>query len=163
MASFREPSMRAERSLWPCQGQARTCGNWGRSLSVAPSGADGGVSPLAWFAVALLGGVGAVARFIVDTVVSTALPGDFPLGTLTINLTVAFLLVLIAGLAFGGDASTLAGTATVGSYTTFSTWMLETQRLREEGEFLLAAANIGLSLAMGIGAVALGRWLGVHV
>lgn len=121
------------------------------------------MSPLEWVAVALLGGVGAVARFIVDTVVSTTLPGDFPLGTLAINLTGAFLLGLIAGFAFGGDASTLAGTATVGSYTTFSTWMLETQRLREEGEFLPAAANIGVSLAMGIGAVALGRWLGAHV
>jgi fluoride exporter len=121
------------------------------------------VSPLEWIAVALLGGVGAVARFMVDTVVGTALAGDFPLGTLTINLTGSFLLGLIAGFAFGGDASTLAGTATVGSYTTFSTWMLETQRLREEGEFLPAAANVVLSLVMGIGAVALGRWLGVHV
>jgi fluoride ion exporter CrcB/FEX len=38
--------------------------------------------------------------------------------------------------------------------------MLETQRLVEEGEVAHAFANAGVSLVLGIAAVALGRWLG---
>jgi CrcB protein len=51
----------------------------------------------------------------------------------------------------------LAGTATIGAYTTFSTWMLETHRLAEDRAYRIAALNIVLSLAAGIGAAALGR------
>jgi CrcB protein len=113
-----------------------------------------------WVAVAVLGGVGAIARFVIDQVVSRALGRGFPVGTLAVNLTGAFLLGLLTGLALTGDALILAGTATLGSYTTFSTWMLETDRLREDGELAPAAANLAVSLIVGLGAVALGRTLG---
>ena len=43
------------------------------------------------------------------------------------------MLGLFAGLALHGDALLLAGTALLGSYTTFSTWMFETHRLAEDG------------------------------
>jgi CrcB protein len=72
----------------------------------------------------------------------------------------AFALGLLAGLALTGAALVLAGTATLGSYTTFSTWALETQRMREEGEFAAALANVIISLIAGFAAIALGRWLG---
>ena len=106
------------------------------------------MSPVVWIGVAALGGTGALARFLVDSLVATVADGSFPVGTLTINVTGAFLLGLISGMAFGGDAAALAGTATVGSYTTFSTWMLETHRLREEGQFRAAAANVVVSLGL---------------
>jgi fluoride exporter len=57
----------------------------------------------------------------------------------------------------------LADTATIGSYTTFSTWMLETQRLVEEGELHTAAANALLSLGLELAAAALGRVIGTHL
>ncbi len=57
-------------------------------------------------------------------------------------------------------AALLAGTAFVGSYTTFSTWMLETQRLGEERQVRNAAANIVVSIVLGIGAALLGQWIG---
>ncbi len=41
--------------------------------------------------------------------------------------------------------------------------MLETERLVEEGEIPVAAVNILLSLAVGVGAVALGRAIGAHI
>jgi CrcB protein len=66
-------------------------------------------------------------------------------------------------LALEGNALLLAGTATLGSYTTFSTWMLETHRLAEDGELPLAAVNISMSLAIGVGAAALGRLIGGHL
>ena len=118
------------------------------------------MSPLAWVGVALLGGVGAIVRFALDGAVSDRIGGAFPLGTMAVNLSGAFLLGLVTGLTLHGDALTLSGTATLGSYTTFSTWMLETQRLREDGEIVLAVVNIVLSLAAGLGAAALGRALG---
>jgi CrcB protein len=117
---------------------------------------------LTWLAVLVLGGIGALARFVIDAIIAAAFGRDFPLGTLVINITGAFALGLVTGLALTGDAAVLAGTALLGSYTTFSTWMLETHRLREEGEFLRALANTLISLAFGIGAVALGRTIGAH-
>jgi len=121
------------------------------------------MSVIAWIGVAVLGSLGALVRFLVDGFISTAAGRDLPLGTFVINVTGAFLLGLITGLAFTGDALVLAGTATLGSYTTFSTWMLETHRLREEGEFLGALGNTLISLAVGLGAIALGRTIGAHI
>jgi fluoride exporter len=115
-----------------------------------------------WAGVAVLGGLGAAGRFLVDALISARAGRDFPFGTLTINATGSLLLGLLTGLAVEGNLLVLAGTATLGSYTTFSTWMLETHRLAEDGEVVSAAINIVLSLALGIGAVALGRAIGVH-
>ena len=118
------------------------------------------MSAPAWAAVAALGGAGALLRFVIDGVVAARFGRDFPLGTLAVNASGALLLGLLAGAAVGGDAFTLAGAATLGSYTTFSTWMFETQRLVEEGEVRNAAANIAVSVAVGLGAAALGRAIG---
>jgi fluoride exporter len=118
------------------------------------------MSVVTWLGVALLGGAGAVARFVVDGAVAERATGELPVGTLAVNLSGAFLLGVVAGLALKGDALLLAGTATLGSYTTFSTWMLETQRLVEDGEGRVATVNVVLSLAAGLAAVALGRALG---
>ena len=70
------------------------------------------------------------------------------------------LLGLLAGLGVGGRTMLLAGTAALGSYTTFSTWMLESHRLGEDGELGLAAANLAVSLLAGMAAAAAGWVLG---
>lgn len=116
-----------------------------------------------WIAVGLVGGFGALLRFMVDGLIAARLGRDFPLGTFVVNMTGALVLGLLVGLGLGGDRLLLAGTATIGSYTTFSTWMLESQRLVEDGEFVLAAGNVLLSLLVGLGAVALGRFIGTHL
>jgi CrcB protein len=116
-----------------------------------------------WLAAAGLGGLGASGRFLLDRVIGGRVPSDFPVGTLAINASGAFVLGLLTGLALEGNALVLAGTATLGSYTTFSTWMLETHRLAEDGELTLAAVNISMSLVIGVGAAALGRLIGGHL
>jgi len=121
------------------------------------------MSPAVWLGVAALGGVGALLRFFVDGVIAARAEGEFPIGTFVVNVTGAATLGLLAGLALTGDALVLAGTALLGSYTTFSTWMLETQRLVEEGALLTAAANALVSLGVGLGAAALGRLIGAHL
>ena len=113
-----------------------------------------------WLAVGVLGGLGALARFLLDALVSSAGGARFPLGTLLVNLSGALALGLLVGLALSGDAYLLTGTAVIGSYTTFSTWMLESYRLAEDGLRWLLWANVALSLVLGVGAAALGRLLG---
>ena len=67
---------------------------------------------------------------------------------------------VIAGAGVGGDERFLVAGGLIGSFTTFSTWMFETQRLARGGRGRLAAANLVVSVALGIGAVALGWWIG---
>jgi CrcB protein len=121
------------------------------------------MSILVWAAVTLIGGAGSVLRFYVDGLVSSVSGRDFPYGTLVVNLSGAAVLGLLTGLALTGDAALLAGTAAVGSYTTFSTWMLETQRLTEERQYVKATLNIVASLVLGVAAAELGRLIGAHL
>lgn len=116
-----------------------------------------------WLGVALLGGLASLARFLLDGLISRASGNGLPIGTFVINVTGAFALGLVSGLAASGDALILIGTATIGSYTTFSTWMLESHRLRDDGRFKAALGNLVISLAVGFGAITLGHTLGVHL
>jgi CrcB protein len=86
-------------------------------------------------------------------------PGPFPFGTLIVNLSGAVVLGLLSGLALSHQASLLAGTALIGSYTTFSTWMLETQRLAEERRMWPAVANLVVSVVLGMAAALAGQWI----
>jgi CrcB protein len=115
---------------------------------------------MVWVGVVLLGGVGALARFFVDGIVSERTGALFPWGTMVVNLSGAFVLGILTGLALKGDALLLGGTALLGSYTTFSTWMLESQRLGEDGAGRAAIVNVVVSIAIGMVAVVLGRALG---
>jgi CrcB protein len=116
-----------------------------------------------WVAVVLIGGAGSLLRFYVDGIVTSAIGRDFPYGTLAVNLSGAVILGLITGLALAGDAALLAGTAAVGSYTTFSPWIFESQRLTEERQHRKALLNIVVSLVLGVAAAALGRLIGAHL
>ena len=115
---------------------------------------------LLWLGVGVLGGLASIARFVLDGLVSTASGSRLPLGTLAVNLSGALVLGLLIGLGVHGDAYLLAGTAVLGSYTTFSTWMFESERLAEAGGRWVVLANVGASLILGVAAVALGRVIG---
>jgi CrcB protein len=121
------------------------------------------MSALDWVLVALVGGAASLARFLLDGAVSARHDGPFPLGTFAVNISGALVLGLLNGLALSGTAFVIAGTATIGSYTTFSTWMLETQRLVEDAELPSAALNLALSVAAGVAAAALGRSIGTRL
>ena len=112
-----------------------------------------------WGGVLLAGGAGAVLRFLVDGAVARRAARSFPFGTLAVNISGAALLGLLGGLALSRHAALLADTAFVGSYTTFSTWMLETQRLSEERQVRSAVANLVASIVLGIAAALLGQWI----
>lgn len=121
------------------------------------------MSTQTWLGVALLGGAGACSRFVLVSFVSSLSGGNLPLGVLAVNVSGSFALGLLSGLAAGGDLLVLAGSATLGSYTTFSTWLFETQRLAEGSRVRAAVANVLVSLLLGLAAVALGRTIGAQL
>ena len=111
---------------------------------------------LAWIGVGAFGALGAYARFRVSETVGARRPGAFPLATFVVNLSGGFAIGLLIGLDAHGDALLVLGTGFLGAYTTFSTWMVEAQRLGEDGEratmwlYLLGSMVAGLATT-GIG------------
>lgn len=115
--------------------------------------------------VAAGGAAGAVARYLVDGWIADRTGGAFPWGTLVINLTgtfligFAFALVIEAGaLPAWTRAPFMIGF--LGAYTTFSTLMLESWRLWEDGAVALALLNVAGSGIAGLVAVLAGLTLG---
>ena len=115
------------------------------------------MSALTWVGLGLLGGVGAILRFALDGAVSRRLTSDFPSGTLAVNLLGSLALGVLVGVTSDAQALRLIGAGLLGSFTTFSTWMLETDRLAEDGEPGLAWANLLVSLVAGL----VVAWLGM--
>jgi fluoride exporter len=113
-----------------------------------------------WIGVAGFGALGAVARFRVDSAVSSRLPSDFPFGTLVVNLSGSFALGVLVGASVSHRVAFLLGTGFTGGYTTFSTWMVETERLGEVGALLALLRNLWLSLLAGFGLAAAGFYIG---
>jgi fluoride exporter len=110
--------------------------------------------------VVVCGGLGALARFTVDSLIQSRRLGEFPLGTLIVNVGGCFVLGMLDGVGVAHGPMVVLGTATIGSYTTFSTWMLETHRPAQDGEARLAWGNLLVALAAGMALVAIGRGLG---
>ena len=79
---------------------------------------------------------------------------------LLVNVVGAALLGLLAGLPAAPRRQLLVGIGFCGSLTTFSSWMLEAMRLISAGQISEALGLIGLTLGLGVGAAALGFWLG---
>lgn len=110
--------------------------------------------------IGLLGGAGAIARFLLDGGVSARTGREFPYGTLAVNLLGSFLLGVFVGAALGSDTYRLFGTGLIGAFTTFSTWTLESHRLGEDGRLQVGTLNFAISLLLGVTAAWVGRHLG---
>jgi CrcB protein len=112
------------------------------------------------------GGLGALARYWLSGVVQRRV-GSFPWGTMVVNLSGALLLGLALGIAEGGDIDAVMRDpltiGVLGGYTTFSTWMVETNALGSGGGsagLRRAAANVVVPLIAGVGLAFLGFALG---
>ena len=82
---------------------------------------------------------------------------------LLVNVLGAALLGLLAGLPAAPRRQLLIGIGFCGSLTTFSSWMLEAMQLISAGKIVEASGLIGLTLGLGLGAAALGFWVGQRV
>jgi fluoride exporter len=117
------------------------------------------MSVLVWLGLGALGGLGATARFALDGFVAARAGSSFPFGTLAVNLSGSLALGLIIGLTSNATALHLLATGLVGAYTTFSTWMFESDRLAEDGELGLGLANFVVSVVLGVAFA----WLGTKI
>ena len=121
------------------------------------------MTPIVFVALALAGGIGAAARFIIDGMLrSTAT--SYPLGTLVINITGSFLLGLVTGLSLSAvltDAALqIVGAGFLGGYTTFSTASVETVRLIQSRRYGIALFSSAGMLVLAVLASAAGLLLG---
>jgi CrcB protein len=117
--------------------------------------------------VALGSALGGMARFWLSGVVGRRIGESFPWGTMAVNASGAFAIGVIAAAAASGQGLFatpapwhLAVIGGLGSYTTVSSFSLQTLALARNGELARAAGNVALSLALCLGAVALGFALG---
>ena len=110
--------------------------------------------------VALLGGLGAATRFVVDGMIRRRWVFTFPVATVAINVSGSLLVGLLTGLAlFGGldhRALLVGTTGFCGGYTTFSTAMVDTVRLAQAGEHRRAILNAIGTAVLAVAAAALG-------
>lgn len=121
-------------------------------------------------AVAVGSMLGGMARFGLSGFVGRRVGETFPWGTLAVNVSGALLIGVVAAAGLGGFVGTRAWQFVVfgvlGSYTTVSSFSLQTLMLAQEGERRQAAANIALSLggclaAAGAGYFAGAWWMGL--
>lgn len=114
-------------------------------------------------AVALGGVLGGCARYGVDLLVPAST--GFPWATFAVNVTGAAFLGLLLVLVLEVWRPTryvrpFLGVGLLGSMTTFSTWMVETDQLVASGAPLVATAYLLASLAAGLAATVLGMTTG---
>jgi CrcB protein len=115
--------------------------------------------------IAVGGAFGAISRYLVQGWVQDLVGGRFPWGTLVDNVSGSFMLGLVFALAM--DRAILSPEVRVplmvgfiGSYTTFSTLMLESWVLAEEGDIARVLVNLAGSILVGMVAVVAGLAVG---
>lgn len=118
---------------------------------------------LGWIGVAVFGALGAWARFRVGAIVAARRVSPFPYGTFVVNLSGGFALGLLTGLSVTGTTLLVLGTGLLGGYTTFSTWMVEAQRLGEDADWTRMGLYYLGSMLAGLATTGLGWVLGAEL
>jgi CrcB protein len=120
--------------------------------------------------LAVAGGLGAVTRFLVDTLVARHHRFRVPLGTMVVNVTGSLLLGILTGLVTSTDpaspaatAQAVLGTGFCGGYTTLSTASVETVRLWMAEGATTGARYAAVTLVGSVAAAAAGIALGALV
>ncbi len=120
------------------------------------------------FIVALGGAAGSAARYVVSRILQEHVGQGFPWPTFVVNVAGCLVLGFLGGLssrgALGGSwARLLLTTGFCGGFTTFSTFCSEGVGLLRAGQAMALMAYAGGSVALGLGAAALGMWLASRI
>jgi len=112
-------------------------------------------------AIAIGGAAGALSRYWFSNGVYGLLGRDFPYGTLMVNVLGSLIMGLLYVLflersALGPEWRALLLIGFLGSFTTFSTFSLETVNLIEAHDYFKAALNVLLSVVLCIMGTGLG-------
>jgi CrcB protein len=115
---------------------------------------------LMYVLLAIGGAMGTLARYWLSGVTARFVGETFPLGTLVVNVTGSFIIGFFATLTgpdgrlyIGSEARQFVLVGLCGGYTTFSSFSLQTLNLMNDGEWVLAGANICLSVILCLVAV----------
>ncbi len=110
------------------------------------------------FLVMAGGAIGAALRYLAGLGLATR--GSWPLGTLAVNVIGGFLMGLLAAVLLRGTAGEpmrlFAGVGLLGGFTTFSAFSLESFRMIEAGQWVMAGGYAMASVVGSIAALALG-------
>lgn len=102
------------------------------------------------------GAIGAVLRYVVSQWIADRVSSDrLPPATLAVNVVGSFAFGLAVFAGAGESTLRLVGTGICGSFTTFSSFSVETVRLYEGGDRGLAVGNAAANLAGSLGAIGL--------
>jgi len=110
-----------------------------------------------------MGALGALSRWGLGALVQKCVSMDFPLGTMTANLLGCLALGAVTGLSadvLPAHVRVPLATGFLGSFTTFSTFSVESVKLAEQGAWGLLAANVLGSVVLGLLGAAVGLALG---
>ena len=116
-----------------------------------------------WVAIALVGGLGAACRYLLDRAISSRAAGRVPWGTVVVNVSGSLAAGAVAGLAadavVDGQLRLVMAGGFLGAYTTFSTAMMESALLLEQRRTGRALANLLAPVVLATAAALLGWWL----
>lgn len=118
---------------------------------------------MTYLLVALGSALGGTLRYWLSGLIANAVGQSFPWGTLVVNVSGSLLIGFFATFT-GTDGRVYVPpewrqfvmVGICGGYTTFSSFSLQTLTLVQDGEWLEAGMNVGLSVALCL----LGVWLG---
>jgi CrcB protein len=118
-----------------------------------------------WLAVGAGGALGSIARHGVNILFAQVLGRAVPHATAAVNLAGSLVIGLLAGAIAAGrlhvstEMRTFVFVGILGGFTTFSSFMLDTLALGNNGEHALAFSNVALQIACGLVAV----WAGYRL
>jgi CrcB protein len=106
------------------------------------------------------GGIGTVARYIVSDYTHKYYLGNFPLGTLAVNMLGSFIIGILWGLFDSENMShglrVFLFIGILGGFTTFSSYALDSYNMFKDGEMKLALLNVMANNVLSIGMVLVG-------
>lgn len=113
---------------------------------------------IAYFYIAAGGALGSIGRYWMAGAVDSRFNGDFPWGTLSVNILGSFAIGILAGMELlSSQARLFLMVGICGGFTTFSAFSLQTLNLLRDGLILRAGGNVLLSVVLCL----IATWLGL--
>src|SRR5262250_419807 len=115
--------------------------------------------------ISLGGALGTLLRYLTALAAVRWCGGDFPYGTLIVNLCGSFVIGLVQALGIealriSDDARLFLATGVMGGLTTYSAFSYETVRLMEAGAWTRAGVNVAVTTVLCLALCVLGQGVG---
>ena len=117
-----------------------------------------------WFAVAIGGALGSIARYALSTYIFDISSHKFPYATLTVNVLGTFVMgilfvVIVERSAMPAEMRSLLMIGFVGAFTTFSTFSLDALGLWQNGHIFMSLVYMLATIILCLIAISSAIWL----